>query len=135
LRYGRPVPPIIAGISPHRFCARRTIGLANWTPDGFIGTVFKTLGRHVPPPTGVKSPALWGTRARLGEMFGPQLASIAAEPRMFVFRYRSPEHWLDVFKTFYGPMLNAFAALDATAQEALRRDLRFRLSHRLAVSL
>jgi SAM-dependent methyltransferase len=99
------------------------IGLANWTPEGFIGTLFKTLGRHVPPPAGVKSPALWGTRARLGEMFGPQSASIAAEPRMFVFRYRSPEHWLDVFKTFYGPMLKAFAALDATAQGALRRDL------------
>ena len=99
------------------------IGLANWTPDGFIGEVFKTLGRHVPPPAGVKSPALWGTRARLDEMFGAKAASITAEPRMFVFRYRSPQHWLDVFKTFYGPMLKAFAALDATAQDALRRDL------------
>ena len=99
------------------------IGLANWTPDGFIGAVFKTLGRHVAPPAGVKSPALWGTRARLGEMFGAKAASITAEPRMFVFRYRSPQHWLDVFKTFYGPMLKAFAALDATAQDALRRDL------------
>ena len=99
------------------------IGLANWTPDGFIGAVFKTLGRHVAPPAGVKSPALWGTRARLDEMFGAKAASITAEPRMFVFRYRSPQHWLDVFKTFYGPMLKAFAALDATAQDALRRDL------------
>ena len=72
---------------------------------------------------GVKSPALWGTQARLEEMFGSQAAEIAAEPRMFVFRYRSPEHWLDVFKTFYGPMLKAFAALDATGQAALRRDL------------
>jgi len=99
------------------------IGLANWTPDGFIGAVFKTLGRHVAPPAGVKSPALWGTRARLGEMFGAKAANITAEQRMFVFRYRSPQHWLDVFKTFYGPMLKAFAALDATAQDALRRDL------------
>ena len=85
--------------------------------------MFKTLGRHVAPPAGVKSPALWGTRARLDEMFGAKAASITAEPRMFVFRYRSPQHWLDVFKTFYGPMLKAFAALDATAQDALRRDL------------
>ena len=95
------------------------IGLANWTPDGFIGQLFKTLGRHVPPPAGVKSPALWGTRARLDEMFGAQAASITAEPRMFVFRYRSPEHWLDVFKTFYGPMLKAFAALDANGQDGV----------------
>jgi ubiquinone/menaquinone biosynthesis C-methylase UbiE len=99
------------------------IGLANWTPQGFIGQVFKTLGKHLPPPAGVKSPALWGTRARLDEMFGAQTSEIAAEPRMFVFRYRSPEHWLDVFKTFYGPMFKAFAALDASAQGALARDL------------
>jgi len=99
------------------------IGLANWTPDGFIGKLFKTLGGHVPPSAGVKSPALWGTGARLNEMFGAQAASIAAEPRMFVFRYRSPEHWLDVFKTFYGPMLKAFGALEAPAQAALAKDM------------
>jgi hypothetical protein len=64
-----------------------------------------------------------GTRERLDEMFGGQASAIAAEPRMFVFRYRSPEHWLDVFKTFYGPMLKAFAALDANAQAELRNDL------------
>jgi ubiquinone/menaquinone biosynthesis C-methylase UbiE len=99
------------------------IGLANWTPQGFIGQVFKTLGKYLPPPAGVKSPALWGTRARLDEMFGAQASAIVAEPRMFVFRYRSPEHWLDVFKTFYGPMLKAFAALDANGQAGLRSDL------------
>jgi len=99
------------------------IGLANWTPRGFIGQVFKTLGKYLPPPAGTKSPALWGTRERLDEMFGGQASAIAAEPRMFVFRYRSPEHWLDVFKTFYGPMLKAFAALDANAQAELRNDL------------
>ena len=99
------------------------IGLANWTPEGFIGQLFKTLGKHLPPPAGVKSPALWGTRARLNEMFGAQASKINAEPRMFVFRYRSPQHWLDVFKTFYGPMLKAFAALDAKAQAALTHDL------------
>jgi ubiquinone/menaquinone biosynthesis C-methylase UbiE len=99
------------------------IGLANWTPQGFIGQLFKTIGKHLPPPAGVKSPALWGTTARLQEMFGSQASEIAAEPRMFVFRYRSPEHWLEVFKSFYGPMLKAFAALDDTGQAALRRDL------------
>jgi SAM-dependent methyltransferase len=99
------------------------IGLANWTPDGFIGQLFKTLGRYVAPPAGAKSPALWGTRARLGELFGAGAASIKTEPRHFAFRYRSPEHFLDVFKTYYGPMLKAFAALDGTAQQGLRRDL------------
>ena len=79
------------------------IGLANWTPEGFIGQLFKTIGKHVPPPAGVKSPALWGTRARVAELFGTASASIKAEPRNFVFRYRSPEHWLEVFKTYYGP--------------------------------
>src|SRR5882724_3089488 len=71
------------------------IGLANWTPGGFIGQLFKTLGKYLPPPVGVKSPALWGTRARLDEMFGAQAAKINADPRMFVFRYHSPQHWLD----------------------------------------
>jgi ubiquinone/menaquinone biosynthesis C-methylase UbiE len=99
------------------------IGLANWTPQGFIGELFKTIGRHLPPPAGVKSPALWGTQARLEEMFASRASDIAVEPRMFVFRYRSPEHWLEIFKTFYGPTLKAFAALDETGQEALKRDL------------
>ena len=98
------------------------IGLANWTPEGFIGQLFKTLGRYLPPPAGAKSPALWGTRARLNEMFAAA-ASIKAEPRNFVFRYRSPEHFLDIFKTYYGPMLKAFAALDEAGQQGLRRDL------------
>jgi len=99
------------------------IGLANWTPDGFIGQLFKTLGKYLPPPAGAKSPALWGTRARLSELFGAGAASIETEARHFVFRYRSPEHFLDVFKTYYGPMLKAFAALDGTGQQGLRRDL------------
>jgi len=99
------------------------IGLANWTPEGFIGQVFKTLGKYLPPPEGVRSPALWGTRDRLTEMFGAASASIKTEPRTFNFRYREPEHFLHVFKTFYGPMLKAFAALDAQKQTALRSDL------------
>jgi ubiquinone/menaquinone biosynthesis C-methylase UbiE len=99
------------------------IGLANWTPDGFIGQVFKTLGKYLPPPAGVKSPALWGTRPRLNELFSDGVSMIRAEPRLFNFRYRSPEHFMDVFKTYYGPVLKAFAALDAEKQRQLHDDL------------
>jgi SAM-dependent methyltransferase len=106
-----------------RVCKRGgKIGLANWTPGGFIGQLFKILGGHVPPPAGVKSPALWGTRARLDEMFGKG-GDVAADPRMFVFRYRTAQHWLDVFRTYYGPMFKAFGALDAGKQEALAADM------------
>jgi SAM-dependent methyltransferase len=99
------------------------IGLANWTPDGFIGQVFKTLGKYLPPPEGVKSPALWGTRARLAEMFGPDASQVKCETRMFNFRYRSADHFLHVFQTFYGPVLKAFASLDPARQEVLGNDL------------
>jgi ubiquinone/menaquinone biosynthesis C-methylase UbiE len=99
------------------------IGLANWTPDGFIGQMFKTLGKYMPPPAGAKSPLLWGTRGRLTEMFGPASISIRTESRNFNFRYRSAEHFLEVFKTYYGPMLKAFAALDAANQNGLKADL------------
>jgi ubiquinone/menaquinone biosynthesis C-methylase UbiE len=99
------------------------IGLANWTPEGFIGQVFKTIGKHLPPPAGVKSPALWGTRARIAELFEPHAVSIKSSQRNFVFRYRSPEHWLEVFKGYYGPLLKTFAALAPAGQAALRRDL------------
>jgi len=99
------------------------IGLANWTPEGFIGQLFKTLGKYLPPPAGAKSPALWGTRTRIAEMFGPSAQVINAVPRNFVFRYRSPEHFLEIFKNYYGPMLKAFAALDAANQQGLRSDL------------
>ena len=99
------------------------IGMANWTPDGFIGQLFKTLGKHLPPPAGVKSPALWGTKARLEELFKGQASAIGIEPRAFVFRYRSAQHFLDIFRTYYGPVLKAFAALEAGAQVALERDI------------
>ncbi|SEJ66588.1 class I SAM-dependent methyltransferase [Achromobacter sp. NFACC18-2] len=99
------------------------IGLANWTPDGFIGQIFKTIGKHLPPPAGVKSPALWGTKARIEEMFGAEASSIQCEPRHFVFRYRSPDHWMQVFKTYYGPLLKAFGALEPAAQTALTADI------------
>jgi ubiquinone/menaquinone biosynthesis C-methylase UbiE len=107
-----------------RVCKRGgKIGLANWTPDGFIGQVFKTIGQHVPPPPGARSPALWGTRARIEELFEHHAASIKCVRRDFVFRYRSAEHWLDVFRTWYGPVLRTFAALAPSAQSALEHDL------------
>jgi len=99
------------------------IGLANWTPGSFIGELFKLMGKYVTPAAGVKSPALWGTEARLRELFGERLDSISIERRDFVFRYHSAAHWLEVFRTFYGPMHKAFAALDADKQEALAADL------------
>lgn len=99
------------------------IGLANWTPEGFIGQLFKTIGKHLPPPAGAKSPALWGTQARIDELFASKASAIEAEPRNFVFRYRSPQHWLDIFKTYYGPVLKAFAALQPPAQAALQSDV------------
>jgi ubiquinone/menaquinone biosynthesis C-methylase UbiE len=99
------------------------IGMANWTPDGFIGQLFKTIGRHVPPPAGIESPALWGTRQRIQELFGAQAAKVEVESRHFTFRYRSAQHWLDIFKNYYGPVLKAFAALDASKQPALADDL------------
>src|SRR5207237_8602825 len=80
------------------------IGLANWTPDSFIGQVFKTIGTYIPPAPGVKSPALWGTKARLGELFGKTAEQIHTARREFVFRYHSPTHWIEVFRTYYGPM-------------------------------
>jgi ubiquinone/menaquinone biosynthesis C-methylase UbiE len=106
-----------------RVCRRDgKIGLANWTPDGFIGQAFKTLGKHVAPPAGVKSPLLWGTRARLDEMFGKS-ATVHAQPRTYMFRYRSPQHWLEVFRAYYGPIHKAFGALNAGQQDELSADL------------
>ena len=98
------------------------IGLANWTPDGFIGQLFKTLGKHITPPPGVQSPALWGTEAHLRRLFG-KAATIAATKRVFNFRYRSAAHFVDVFRTWYGPVHKAFAALPGEKGEALERDL------------
>lgn len=99
------------------------IGMANWTPDGFIGQVFKLIGKHMPPPPGAKSPALWGTQARLDELFKAQASAIEATPRHFMFRYRSAQHWIDVFKTYYGPILKTLAALPAEGQAALLADI------------
>jgi ubiquinone/menaquinone biosynthesis C-methylase UbiE len=98
------------------------IGLANWTPDGFIGQLFKTLGKYVPPAPGVKSPALWGTKAHLQSMFGAG-GNVAVTGQHFAFRYKSPEHMLDVFRNYYGPVLKAFGAITPEQQTALEADI------------
>lgn len=99
------------------------IGLANWTPAGFIGQMFKTMGRHLPPPAGVSSPMLWGDEKQLHKLFDEHAASISVTRRMFNFRYRSAAHFVDVFRTWYGPVLKAFAALPSDQGAALERDL------------
>lgn len=98
------------------------IGLANWTPEGFIGQLFKLIGRYLPPPAGLASPALWGTEAHLAKLFGPN-ATIRAERRNFNFRYRSAAHFVQMFRDYYGPTHKAFAALDEDKAAALERDL------------
>jgi ubiquinone/menaquinone biosynthesis C-methylase UbiE len=99
------------------------IGLANWTPEGFIGQVFKTLGRHVPPPAGVQPPSLWGTEAHLRSLFGDNASAITVTPRVFNLRYRSAAHFIEVFRTWYGPLHKAFASLPPDGAAALERDL------------
>ena len=99
------------------------IALANWTPEGFIGQLFKVVGAYLPPPAGLKSPALWGTEPHIVELFGAQAATIETVRRNFNFRYRSAEHWLQVFRDYYGPVHKAFAALDASKQKALEKDI------------
>jgi len=99
------------------------IGMANWTPAGAIGQLFKVLGRHLPPPAGAQPPSLWGSEAHLRSLFGTKAAKIEATPRIFNFRYRSAAHFIDVFRTWYGPVHKAFAALGAEKGEALERDL------------
>jgi ubiquinone/menaquinone biosynthesis C-methylase UbiE len=99
------------------------IGLACWTPESFIGQLFKTIGKYVPPAAGLKSPAAWGAPARLQEIFGATAKEIKTARRDFVFRYRSAMHWIEVFRTYYGPMNKTFAALDTEKQAAFMRDL------------
>jgi ubiquinone/menaquinone biosynthesis C-methylase UbiE len=107
-----------------RVCRRGgRIGLANWTPDGFVGQMFKVLGRQLPPPAGVQPPSLWGVESHLQSLFGERAADIAVTPRMFNFRYRSAAHFIDVFRTWYGPVHKAFAALPADKSAALESDL------------
>ena len=99
------------------------IGMANWTPEGFIGQLFRVIGAYVPPPAGTKSPALWGSEPRIVELFGPEAIDIRCVRRNFNFRYRSAAHWIEVFRNFYGPTHKAYAALDAVRQASLTEDI------------
>ena len=106
-----------------RVCRRGgRIGLACWTPEGFLGKLFRVVAKYVPPVPGVQSPLLWGTEAHIRELF-PGVATIDYRVRDFAFRYRSAQHWVDVFRAFYGPVHKAFAALDPQRQAALEADL------------
>ena len=97
--------------------------MANWTPDSFIGQVFKAIGKYIPPAAGISSPALWGTQATLQQLFAQTAREIRTTNREFTFRYRSPAHWIEVFRTYYGPMNKTFGALDAQKQAAFTDDL------------
>jgi SAM-dependent methyltransferase len=99
------------------------IGMANWTPEGFIGRLFRIVGAHVAPPAGVRSPALWGSEAHLTSLFGPRARDLRIQRKPFAFRYRSAAHFVQVFRDFYGPTHKAFGALDADGQKALARDI------------
>jgi ubiquinone/menaquinone biosynthesis C-methylase UbiE len=99
------------------------IGLASWTPDGFIGQVFRVLGGHVPPPPGLRGPSQWGTEVRLAELFAGEAREVRTVRKEFTFRYRSPSHWVEVFRTWYGPIHRAFGSLAPDAQGALATDL------------
>lgn len=100
-----------------------TIALANWTPSGFVGEMFRTVGRHVPPPPGVKPQGLWGTEERVAELLGDGVSQLTARRREFVFRFRSPAEFADFFRQNYGPVRKAFEALDDSGQEQLQADL------------
>ena len=99
------------------------IGLANWTPEGFLGDLFRVIAAHVPPPPGVQSPMLWGAEPHIVELFGPEATDIRTHRRVFNFRYRSAAHWIEVFRNFYGPTHKVYAALDPARQAALTADI------------
>jgi len=99
------------------------IGLANWVPGSFIGNLFRVIGRHVAPPAGVSSPAQWGDRDWLNTHFGAQASDVTITTRAFDFVYRSPQHFVDFFRAFYGPVEKAFLALDAAGQARLEADM------------
>jgi len=100
-----------------------TIALVSWAPDGFIGDLFRTTAKHVPPPPGVQSPMLWGTEPHLRELFGEEIQSLEVTEQTFTWRYEKPEDFVTFFRLWYGPTLKAFAALDDTKRDALEIDL------------
>lgn len=105
------------------------IGMANWTPDGFVGQLFRTIGKYVPPPPGLKPPALWGTEERLRELFGDHVRALIATRRSYVFHARSADEWVAYFRAHYGPITKAFDGQDAAGKDALAADIASLLLH------
>ena len=99
------------------------IGLVAHTPDGFIGQLFRTNARHVPPPAGIRSPIEWGTEERLRELFDGRIREIRTEKKTYVFRYRSAADYLKYWRRYYGPTLKAFEAVGDAGRAALEADL------------
>jgi SAM-dependent methyltransferase len=99
------------------------IGLANWTPEGWIGDIFRVVSRHVPPPAGLRPPTRWGTEEGVRELLGDGIASMQTTRLNFVWRFSSAEQFVDLFRTYYGPTLKAFDALDETGRQKLHDDL------------
>jgi ubiquinone/menaquinone biosynthesis C-methylase UbiE len=100
-----------------------TVGLASWTPDGFIGQMFGVITRHVPGPPAVASPLLWGTEQHLSSLFGASVADAESVQRTFTWRFTSPEEFVWFFRRWYGPVLKAFEVLDQDGRAALAHDL------------
>ena len=98
------------------------IGMANWTPDSFIGGLFKTLGRYVPPAPDLSSPALWGTSDRLQELF-PNAITIECTEQQYSLRYPSAQHWVTTWREIYGPLQKAFSTLSDELANDLTEDL------------
>jgi SAM-dependent methyltransferase len=99
------------------------IALANWTPAGFVGAMFRIVAGHVPPPAGLRPPGLWGTEEHLRHLLGGAVLDLTLTRREFVFRFRSPTEFVEVFRACYGPVLMAFDALDESGRDRLSVDL------------
>jgi ubiquinone/menaquinone biosynthesis C-methylase UbiE len=100
------------------------IGLASWTPEGFLGDLFRVIARYAPPPAGVLSPMLWGTEMRMAALFGSGASDIRTTRRTYTFRFATPEHFIETFRTWYGPIHKAFAAQDPERAQAFHADMR-----------
>jgi SAM-dependent methyltransferase len=98
------------------------IGMVNWTPDSWVGNLFRAIGRHVPPPPGLRPPVLWGSQRRLRELFGPAVL-IPPPRRSFLWRFPSHEHQVEFFASFYGPTVKALETLGPERAPALRADM------------
>ena len=100
------------------------VGMANWTPEGLVGGgLFSVIAKHAPPPPGIEPASRWGTEERVRELFGDGISELRAERRTLNFRFRSPEHWLEYFRTYFGPMMMAFARVGEDEAAALEADL------------